>query len=92
MTDCRAVLQPKVEEIGNQTADAKLKKPKDPLQSNFMQALLARHNAKELLPEPEVKVGSKSHKDDGATDHTQDVEMAEPTLDNDAQRIKMEAS
>ena len=91
MTNCRAVLQPKGEEIGNQTAEAKLKKPKDPVQSNFMQALLARHNAKELLLEPDSKSGAQSPMDAGATsDASQDVEMAEPTLDHDTQRSKLE--
>ena len=91
MTNCRAVLQPKGEEIGNQTAEAKLKKPKDPVQSNFMQALLARHNAKELLLEPDSKSGAKSPMDAGATSEaSQDVEMAEPTLDHDTQRSKLE--
>ena len=86
MTNCRAVLQPKAEEIGNQNAEAKLKKPKDPVQSNFMQALLARHNAKELLLEPDSKSGAKSPTDAGA----EDIEMAEPILDHDTQRSKLE--
>ena len=87
MTNCRAILQPKVEELGNPSVDTKHKKPKDPLQSNFMQTLLARHNAKELL----LEGGDKSPMDAGATtEASQDIEMAEPTLDHDTQRSKLE--
>ena len=89
MMNCKAILRPKADELGTDLNDAKHKKPKDPLQTNFMQALLARHNAKELLLDNEDEPSA------GATEASQDVEMAEPPaasaeLDSSAHRIKLE--
>ena len=79
MKNCRAILQPDKDPVAQLALSTARPKPKDPLHSNFMQALFARHHATDLLLDDKKK----------EEDSEGDVEMADDC--QDTHRAKMES-
>ena len=83
MKNCRAILQPDKDPAAQLALTTGKSKPKDPLHSNFMQALFARHHATELLVDKDLDKKKEE-------DNEGDVEMAADDC-QDTHRAKMES-